>query len=269
MRASACCWFLAWLVLALAGTPLYADQEIAAERSRPVSDLVLDLSSGDFAVRRQASDALLRAGAEAVDPLQQAAVGASPEVQHRIVQILRQLMLASEPEVYDPAETALEALADSTNRALSGHARQLLRSHQTLRSERAIRKIEELGGIVEYFRADVAAGFGGFAQAGERPQRTISHIVLSSRWKGGDEGLKYIARLSYVPRIYVATSGNSSPVSAEALEKLQAALPHMEIEERSFAYLGIGGSLTPHPQGCVVDQVKAGTAAERGGPRNA
>ncbi len=229
---------------------------------KPLAELIRDLDSNRFVVRRAATRKLVEAGRPAVVPLAKAAEKGSLEVSVRAIGIL-EAMFAGQTDAIDDAETALERLTDSKNRSAAGRADSVLLANSALRESRALAAIRKLGGLVK-----------PSTRAGGNPRMFVPNnprgsgpsdyqIWLSDNWKGGDAGLKYVKRLRRLETLY-NIKGNG--VTNKGLEDLRAALPFLQIQDRGKAYLGIGGATNPLGGiGCYISRVQPGSAAERGG----
>ena len=251
------------LLFAVATAPARAAEsersnDAPAEASISIANLIADLDSDKYAARKKATRALIDSGSKAVFLLTTAAEEGPLEVRIRVIRILRELYTGSQKDTtIDAAELALETLAESDSRPLSARADRVLNTNYDRREERAIAQIKRLGGVVN-FRGPSDILF-------DPNRKQISHVVLGSAWKGGDGGLKYVRRLSRLEVLYLSGKSETGPISEEAAESLQAALPNLTIQPRGAAYLGIGGGA--HPRGCQVLQVKPGAAAAKAGFR--
>ncbi|MFN0196296.1 MAG: PDZ domain-containing protein [Planctomycetaceae bacterium] len=219
---------------------------------------VIQLDSELFAEREEASRKLIEAGAQGVPLLLKAAPTAGNEAGVRIVLILEQIYLqGASDQTIDAAEGALEQLKSVKNPTIANRADLLLHANYDVRERRAIAEIVRLGGVVSYnnlrnINPNAIGGVGVGLQ--------IQHIVIGTKWKGGDEGLKHIKRLSQLNAIYYIKGAKVSP---EALAELQKAMPLTAIQMRSPAYLGIAGG--PHQRGCQIVAVTEESAAEQAG----
>jgi membrane-associated protease RseP (regulator of RpoE activity) len=136
--------------------------------------------------------------------------------------------------------------------------------------------IRELGGKVEYEAVHPdqigvfqLAPFGGFDSTVSVPGFPFAkvHVTLLGSWRGGEEGLRHLARLEYnwgatlqgcgVDVTNVKTSG----LSQEAVQGLAARLPGVRVHERG-ASLGIR---CPAFNDCMIGEVVKGGAADRAG----
>lgn len=243
-----------------AAEPVIAAKPPIATKS--LSELIRDLDSNRFVVRREATRKLVEMGRPAVAPLVEAAGKGSLEVSVRAIGIL-EAMFAGQTDAIDDAETALERLMVSKNRSAAGRADSVLLAHSELRESRALTAIRKLGGLVK-----PGTRVGGnprmFIPNNPRASGPSDYqIWLSENWKGGDEGLKYVKRLRRLETLY-NIKGNG--VTQKGLEDLRAALPFLQIQDRGKAYLGIGGATNPFGGiGCYITRVQTGSAAERGG----
>jgi hypothetical protein len=234
-----------------------------ANATPTIVDLVADLDSDEFAVRKKATRALIDSGRKAVAQLTTAAQGGTLEVRIRVIHILQELYAGAQKDTtIDAAELALETLAESDNRALSARADRVLNTNYERRELRALAQINRLGGVIDYLKpSDLLFD----PTVNDPNKKQISFIVLGSGWKGGDGGLKYVRRLSRLRVLYLSGAGETGPISKAAAQSLQASLPNLRIEPRGAAYLGIGGGV--HARGCHVLQVKEGAAAAKAGFR--
>jgi hypothetical protein len=236
----------------------------SARRDRPTvassaNQLIADLDSDRYAVRKRATRGLIAAGSKVVAPLTAAAGNGTLEVQTRVIRILQDMYVGSDnDETIDAAELALESLSKSSNRSLAARAYRVLTANHELRRQRALVQIERLGGVINY---------GGnllFIPNNTNPiQKQIKYIVLGAKWKGGDDGLKFVKRLTGLQLLFLSGTAESSPISKAAQSDLQATLPNLNIRKRGPAYLGIRGDI--NVLDCRVDRVEPGQAAEKAG----
>ena len=98
-----------------------------------------------------------------------------------------------------------------------------------------------------------------------KEQLELSLLIIGPKWTGGDAGLKQIARLKRLTRLYRI---QGCPVSDEGIAHLRGAIPGLEIQDRGAAKLGItfGGSLG-NEKGCVVREVQEKESAANAGVR--
>jgi hypothetical protein len=240
--------------------PVSADGD-GGNSAPSIANLIADLDSDEYAARKKATRALIDFGSKAVFPLTTAAEDGSLEVRIRVIRILRELYTGSQKDTtIDAAELALETLAESDKRPLSARADRVLNTNYDRREERAIAQIQRLGGTVNYWGPKDPLFI---PNVNDPNKKQTGYIVLGSGWKGGDGGLKYVRRLSRLEYLYLSGKGETGPISKEAAQSLQAALPNLKIERRGPAYLGIGGG--PHLRGLQVVRLKEGAAAAEAG----
>jgi PDZ domain len=250
------------------GDTLRADEvPVAAPRPRkqvekPIATLVGELGDRRYAVRHRATAELSRRGAKAISAVVAAARSQGPEAAARAVLVLELIYsdLQADEATVTRAESALDALQSSKRAAVAQLARQVFARHEDLREKRAAAAIERLGGIIKYD----TDRYGKAPFSPDGPQ--IGFVVLGSKWKGGDDGLKYIARLPNLMALYVARNKKFTPISLKAQNKLQRELPNLKIEERGLACLGVRGSRGAFNNvGCYIQAVEPNSAAARGG----
>jgi hypothetical protein len=262
-------------ILFVAGIPLDGmrgdDAPVVAPRpgkatQTPVATLVRELSHERYAVRHRATVELSQRGAKAIPALATAARTQDPEAAARAVQVLEMIYsnVQADEATVTQAESALDSLKKTKRAAVAQLAEQVFSRHEDLREKRAIAAIERLGGIIKYDGTQV--GNAPFS-----PDETqVGFVVLGSKWKGGDDGLKYIARLPNLFALYVARNKKFTPISLKAQNKLQRELPNLKIEERGLACLGVRGPRgTFNNVGCYIQSVEKNSAADRGGLRAA
>lgn len=225
---------------------------------RVLRALIADLGAAEYQRRLAATKRLEQLGPQAVPALVEAAESAvSLEVAIRAVEIVKRLYLGGDGEGFEQAEAALTKLSESPNRPVAAAAAEVLeRFGDHVRLAHAVKQIERLGGSVKF--SDVPAGF---IAPGDLP--LIQYVLIGTDWKGGDEGLKYVARLPTIGVVYLI---RGAPVSEAAVQKLQQQRPDLRIQYRGRAYLGIASGASPG-QGCLISQVQPGGAAAKAGLR--
>jgi hypothetical protein len=240
-----------WL---LAGTPVTA---LAADDQPPsaaaIARAVAALDDSEWAAREAASRQLLSFGAAALPALARQAAQGSPEAAVRSVEILSTLYDRDDFPDMEALETELERLLAA--RGSPGEAaRRAWEQHRPARERRAIARIEELGGRID-FSQEQRIDFD------DQALPLIDHIVIGPKWKGGDDGIKHILKLSQVKRLYRV---KGAPISDAARQKLEDA--GFVMDDRG-AFLGIGSSVQfgGEANGCEVDTVRDGSPAAQGG----
>jgi hypothetical protein len=268
---------LAWLLTA---PPLAADADPESAPARvpgvSIPRLIAQLGAEEFAVREDAVHRLLQLGPPAVPALELAAENDNPDAAQRALVLLERLFVNGCLSTADDAEQALERLTTSSAPATSRRALTALASHQRLREQRAVAAIRELGGKVEYEEIDPDqfaifqwGPFGGIENRISIPDFPFAriHIMLLKDWRGGEEGLRHVARLEYnwgarLPGCGIdVTTIRGNGVSFESVQKLAARLPGVRIQERG-ASLGIRCQPV---EKCMIAGVMPNGAAERSG----
>lgn len=231
--------------------------------ARPTADeidvWISELNALEFEKREEATRKLTDAGLIAAQPLLNAAKSCSLEASVRISAILRQWYTSEIEQLWEPTEAALEVLSQSKNRHIAKRSAATLDQFAfTLRQDRALAEIKKLGGSVK----DV--NNSRFRGGGEEIKSFM--IVLGKDWKGGDDGLKFVRRVSGTMALYLmgnkATDKILTPgVTAEAVAALRRDMPQLMIAFRGPAFLGISpGGRTP---GCRVDTVSPDSPADK------
>lgn len=227
--------------------------------------LVADLNSDDFSVRRSATRSLKQSGREAIPQLARAAAQGNLEVTTRTIDILESLYTSRQERTSTDSELALEQLAVSENRSAAHRAEAVLNMYYyEIREPRLIAKIEKLGGVVKFnnsFLVDDPRNPG-------KMRKPLDNITLARQWTGGDAGAKYLKQLQGFRTLYIARSKDISPISLKAEEELRQSLPKVSIQRRGLALLGILGSPDPQGRGVYVSRVSPGSGAAQAGLRS-
>ena len=255
------------LDLLIASVCLLADGEAVPATVAPerVAILRQQLSNADFAVRQQATNALQNGNPEAqlADLLEVIRTG-PPEASVRAVEVLAAWYAKSET-VTEPLEDAIERLREAKG-AVRELATVAWEDQQSARDKRSIARLQELGAKVQFVQAKkTEAPPDDDIELYKEP--VVQHVVLGRNWRGGDAGLKHIARLSFVQTgVYRV---KTAKVSEEALQKLTDKKPDLRIEIRG-AFLGVtwmssGAFGFGGPQPCLINEVAANSPAEKGG----
>jgi hypothetical protein len=224
-----------------------------------VQQALRELDHAEWSVREQATQTLERAGAAVVKSLAQRAATGSPEAAVRATEVLAAFYAEKDFTAVDELESELEALIVAKG-SVGEFARRGWEDRRADREQRALVRIEQLGGTILYPMSPRNQLLDD-QPPGLRP---IDSVVLTRRWKGGDDGLRYVRRLNNFDlqrRIYRV---NGSPVSDAAVEQLEQAGFH--VEPRG-ARLGVINSMFTgvEVEGCEVGGVKAGSPAEKAG----
>jgi hypothetical protein len=154
---------------------------------REIQRWVRNLNSDRFIEREVATEKLIAAGAQAVDPLVSAVSENNLEVTTRAVYVLRELALSSDSEAEAAARAALERLAEPRVTAAARRAREALGALDALRQDRALAELKELGAVVK--QTQTAAAFGVTGQY---------NIEVGEAWRGQPKDLSRLGRLKDV-----------------------------------------------------------------------
>ncbi len=249
---------LVWAVLCLAllqpgraAEPINVTAEVAA------------LEHHDFAMRQRATQRLIQAEPDqALQAVAAAARGSNLEAALRATEILADWYGRTDlpAESADRIEAVLEELIPRLG-SVAERASLSWELSRVVREKRTIAKLEALGARItpsEEFFVDVDE------EGTQLP--VIQHIVIGKKWRGGDEGLRYILRLTEVRVVYRV---NGAPVTDAGIELLTDA--QVRVEPRG-AFLGVQGSQNvfgndPEITGAIIDKVSPGSPAEKGGLR--
>ena len=248
--------------------PLSGDEAPVAPpivaRVKPSADdierWIQDLNAPEFAKREEATRRLIAAGSVAAEPLVKAAHTGSLEVTCRINTILRTWYTSGKEELIEPAEVAFEQLKESKNRHIASRADATLEQFaSTIRQDRALAEINKLGGSVKELTGNGLRAIG----PGESKQLMV---ILGRDWRGGDDGLKYVRRLSSDTALYLlhnrVTEKLLTPgVTPEAVELLRRDMPRLRVAYRGPAFLGI--SPQNRIPGCYVGDVSPDSPAAK------
>lgn len=228
----------------------------------PVTQLIRNLSHDRYAVRQQATRELAQRGPAAIPKLLTAAESTNPETSHRSFLVLERMYvdLNADDKALDQVESSLETLKQVTDPTVSQHATRILERHSDIRERRAVAAIERLGGIVRYLPEEYRQA--PFVEDANQ----IHYVILSRKWRGGDDGLKYVRRLSGVRNLYVAGNAKFQPVSEKALAAIAREMPNLQVQKRGLSCLGVSGQVdVGNGVGCYITHVQPGSAAAKGG----
>jgi PDZ domain len=236
-----------------------------------IAKWIAELDDDQYVVRERATGELLLAGEAVLDPLLATANGKRPEPADRAVWILRKLSTGKEAALRRPALERLIALRERPQ--VVSAAKEAL---DEIRHAEAAKAIKELSGRY------VSSQYPG-------PDRrvVVAQVVLDDAWRGGDDGLKYLADLEGVRQVIVigtdiSAEGLAALKDVEELESLwlygtklkpedkaavQEALPRVTVDFRQGGLLGVGGAAPDGPGPAIVQNVQPGTAAAAAGIR--
>jgi hypothetical protein len=221
---------------------------------------VRDLNAPEFAKREEATRRLITAGPIAADVLVKGAESDSLETTCRVNTILRAWYTSRKEELIEPAEVAFERLAESKNRHASSRAAATLDEFATtIRQDRAIAQIKQLGGSIE------ESNFGGRLRVAGPEDVKYYIVILGRSWRGGEDGLKYLRRVAGLRTLYLlqdqATGKIVTPgVTQDSIDELHRAIPPLVIDYRGPAFLGVKAMANSL---CRIDEVPPDTPAAR------
>jgi hypothetical protein len=250
------------------GEPLRDRASVEIERRQTAAYLVSQLGNPRFEIREEATRRLEQSGIEAVEPLMSAAGGESLEITCRAIRALGSIYESDDTATFDAAEAALEHLVESSNRSAAQRASAILSPQELFwtqesderrlrRWKRAVLRIRALGGIVELVD-------DSDREITEIPpdEYVQVNVILEEGWKGGEAGLVNLKRMAVRPPLPVVYVTKGGPIPGEAIDNLQRELPHLRIETRGQAMLGVSCERGPP---CRISIVKPNSAAERAG----
>jgi hypothetical protein len=254
----------------ITGEPPRDPALVRLERRQMAASLASQLGSPRYEIREAATKTLEQLGIDAIEPLVTAAGGENLEAIGRAIRALRTIYESGDDATFDAAETALEQLAESSNRSAVQRAAAVLAppDHfptpeterlQMRRWRRAIARIRDLGGIVE--AADQKGSEKDLAEISS-DELIFPMVTLEKGWQGGAGGLVNLKRMAVrtpLPTVYVT---DNVGIPAEAIVNLQRAVPGMRVEPRGQAMLGVKFDLDGT---CRVKGVKPYSAAHNAG----
>ncbi|OYW19612.1 MAG: hypothetical protein B7Z55_08545 [Planctomycetales bacterium 12-60-4] len=230
------------LTLALIGGILVAvaivpDPSLQNLSNWTTDELISALDSTRAAVRRAVVGQLVVRSKTVIPRLEQAALSAEEARLSGLCEVLEELLLSSNAHAAENAESALERLSRDQRSDVSDAAQQVLDSNITLRHARALSCYLESGG--QFPRGRLSRWPAGLERPVNPSQLQQARIlILDGQWTGGDEGLKYVARLFPNESISVHVAGGAA-ISNAALERLVEVRPSTAIRREHESCLGI------------------------------
>lgn len=247
---------------AIADDPPSTPQAVVPKPSSDeIEQWIRDLNAPEFTRREAATRRLIAAGPDAAELLVKAAQSSSLETTCRITTVLRTWYTSGKDELIEPAEAAFEQLAESKNRHMASRAVAVLEQYATtIRQDRAIAQIKQLGGTVEESR------FAGRLRIAGPDETRYFMVILGRSWRGGEEGLKYLRRVSGLTTLYLLQDQSTGKivtpgVTQDSIDELRRALPALSVDYRGPAFLGV--KAMANVTICRIDEVPAGTPADR------
>jgi hypothetical protein len=245
-----------------------------------LNEVARGLESPAFAVREAASGKLVKAQAPAVPVLMAVANEGNLEAAVRAVGILEAIYVSAEVKgdaaAVDGAESALEELTRTGRPSVADRADVMLESHYDIRERRAVAEIERFHGVPKFgYPGELTNAWNQrlnqapvpIDRSGDSKEKgDLTWLIIGPKWTGGDEGLKQVARLKRLKILYRI---QGCPVSDDAVVRLRAAIPGLEVHVRGAAKLGISSDAFLGPEkGCVIHEVQEGEAAANAGLRS-
>lgn len=258
----------AWCLL-LGSLVLWSGPALAADSAdlgvEQTAKLIGELDHETYAIRQSATEELAKAGPQMLPALIEALKTGGLERKVRLVDLIGRIYSSADEASFDQAELALEAASKEKSSSLRSHAQSHLRANSEMRERMAVAAIRRLGGTVNYQSPN---RIPGVVDPEEEPGKaqSVAFVVLTKDWKGGDEGLWHLHRLSPPPppQPRMVYRVKTARVSEEAIQKLRDDGIHVEL--RGPAYLGIRkGSILADIPGCPVGEVTPGAAAAKAG----
>lgn len=250
-------------------TPTPAEAS-SSETARGVLKAIDQLDDDRYAVREAAQQKLLAHGLQALPGVGHTAAAGSLESATRAVNILLRWCQSEDNAL---SLGALEHLAALTNRP--AEAAMAANRLADVRERAAMEAVVKLGGRVEFDR-QVPVVIGN---------RHSVQVIIGQKWTGGVEGLKHLEAMRTATTLSFYSSPISgeiaasalkpllslqriefygTPASSEVVEHLHSLMPHVLVDIRGGARLGIAAG-PDMPGGAQVGEVQPGTAAEKAG----
>ncbi|MFN9367689.1 MAG: PDZ domain-containing protein [Planctomycetia bacterium] len=245
------------------------DAVTPAESTAAVADAVEQLSSPQFVRREAATRTLANAGRPALGPLRDAVEAGDLEAASRALEVLREMLSATDAELVADVERTLEIVAAGTRADVAGLAAAALDFHRDARMAAARRGLEAHGALV---RERQTAGRPGL------------EIEFNQSWSGGpqewlllprlrgvvvvsvhglaidDAALEVLPRMKHLRRVELfGTRCTNAAVTAVA-----GRLPEVTIDVRRGGKLGVSAA----GHGACIVHVQPGSAAARSGMRD-
>src|SRR5262245_8588904 len=146
-------WAAAWLFFTSTGLG-------APPSAGQIQTWIRQLDSAEFAVREQAGRDLVATGEAAVQPLCEVLLGSNRDAARRVHVALEQIALSGSDATLTRVATALQQASQRGKPGLAVVAFELRSKHANLRRERAMTKIEALGGRINFIVAPMPDHLG-------------------------------------------------------------------------------------------------------------
>lgn len=267
--------------LAIPSAATAAENDAAGTVQLALREMARGLESPAFSIREATSERLVNAQASAVPVALAVAKEGNLEAAVRAVGILEAIYISADARTdgstIDGAEFALDELARDGRPSVAERADVILESHYDIRERRVIAEIQRYHGVPKYgmpgepgnaWNPRFNPGLAPVDRNGDasKDKGELTWLIIGPKWTGGDEGLKQVARLKRLRSVYRI---QGCPVSDDAVVRLRAAIPGLEVQVRGAAKLGIthGGPTIGNERGCLVTDVQEGEAAAKAGLR--
>jgi hypothetical protein len=253
------------------------NDEAASAEIRPVprpeqiAAWIADLDDNRYLARETATRQLLEAGAASLNDLLTTANGDRPEPADRAIWILRRLGNAKDQSLRRQALEHMVLLQNRPQIAAAAHE-----SLAEIRHNEAVEAIQRLGGRY------VTSEYGMAITAYYTPR-----VVLDQQWRGTDADLAHIRDLVAVRQVIIIGTDISvdglahlqnvnmlqdlllygTKLEPDDKAKVQKLLPHVTIDYRRGALLGVGTNAQNDMGPAVVGIVTKGSVAEQAGIR--
>lgn len=219
--------------------------------------LAEELGARSFRTRQLAMKKLGQLGDPAISVALKVGLKTRIEAALRAVGVLKQIYVESRSgSTIDAAEAALLKLKKNAHKSVGRRAAEVLLANYPIRQARAVERIRELGGQIEF-------GANPFMMLQELDQPEagfVYAVAVNGSWKGTDEDFANIARIDSLSILYLI---KGHKISEKRLALLNQALPELKIQERGRSFLGVGTRLDA--LGCRIGEVKPKSAAREGG----
>ncbi|MDX1970724.1 MAG: PDZ domain-containing protein [Planctomycetaceae bacterium] len=203
-----------------------------------LSALIADLNSDDDAVHEHAFRELVASGAAAVPPLEATALEVRRFHRRRVMDVLEQLLLASELEAADAAESALERMAYRAERHIANDASRVLFDNASFIHARALAQViqgrgKELEPDTPGIPPELRADFLRITSESEG-----KGLVIAGDWTGGETGLRLIQRVHPRDTLLVFVTPDA-PVTTEEIGRMTRGRKTMRVRHPQSTCLGL------------------------------
>lgn len=267
-------WLWRWLglavVLASIAVIVYVPDPTAQEPSLLSNQQLLDrLGSSRQVVREAAANELLTRAKSVIPTLTTEVVRSDEARRDALMWILQELFLSSDPIVCEAAESAIEELSRNPDEAVSKSADAILEANANLRHARALSHLIPLGAHVRDLELAAELRENPKSHVDETPLFLQARILLfDHRWLGGDDGLKYVARIYPFDALALHLT-DDAPISDEGLRQLRTHRARISVRHEHESCLGVlvDERRQSNAEGVYFSQVVANSPAAYAGLR--